>query len=204
MNFSERLKYYRQQRGYTQTDIANKLQMTNQNYNRYETKNVYPRLDIAIKIADILGITINDLIGNNTNNSNEAADIFHLINKWNILLRPEYEIKQINDTFIIHSYDFDTPLSYDEFFNMNKQYNNAIIDPIERKKRDIAINIVEKITKNYSTQIFWKYVLDKVPDEHKDTVNNIFTKYKNAQITERDTENLENILATYVFKPEER
>ena len=67
--FAERLRYYRVRSAYSQKGLAQKLGMTRQNYSRYENKalNVQPTLELLQKMAAVLGIDVNTLIGYQAN-----------------------------------------------------------------------------------------------------------------------------------------
>ena len=56
------LKYYRELSGLTQKALADKLDITVRAYQRYESGEREPKLDILISIADIFCISLDDLI----------------------------------------------------------------------------------------------------------------------------------------------
>jgi transcriptional regulator with XRE-family HTH domain len=61
--FSERLKESRKKAGLTQTEIAEQLGITRPAYTQYETDKTTPNLETASKIADILKISLDYLVG---------------------------------------------------------------------------------------------------------------------------------------------
>ncbi len=61
--FSKNLKYYREVSGITQKTLASKLNITIRSYQRYESGEREPKLDILISIADIFCISLDDLVG---------------------------------------------------------------------------------------------------------------------------------------------
>ena len=61
--FSERLKESRKKAGLTQTEIAEQLGITRPAYTQYETDKTAPNLETASKIADILKISLDYLVG---------------------------------------------------------------------------------------------------------------------------------------------
>lgn len=65
MEFCDNLRRLRKLRNYTQKGMAQKLGMTNQNYNRYEMQNAQPPLPVLKEIANILGVTLDELAGVN-------------------------------------------------------------------------------------------------------------------------------------------
>lgn len=62
-NFAERLKYYREASGLSQAQLALQLGLKPQTYNRYEKKDAKPSILFLKKVASVLGITVNTLIG---------------------------------------------------------------------------------------------------------------------------------------------
>ena len=61
MSFSERLKEERKNAGLTQAQLSKKLGITAQSYSQYETGKRNPKMETQQKIADALGIDIDDL-----------------------------------------------------------------------------------------------------------------------------------------------
>lgn len=61
--FRERLREERKKAGYTQEDMGQKLNMTQSAYAQYETGKTQPSLETAIKIAEILKISLDYLVG---------------------------------------------------------------------------------------------------------------------------------------------
>jgi transcriptional regulator with XRE-family HTH domain len=60
---AETLRELRQSRGLTQARLAELLEVSPRVYNRWETDAVAPRLDTLVKIADILEVTLDELVG---------------------------------------------------------------------------------------------------------------------------------------------
>ena len=56
------LKYWREQKGYTQQSLADKLGVTRQTVTNIETGRQYLSFKLLKEIADVLGITIGVLI----------------------------------------------------------------------------------------------------------------------------------------------
>lgn len=61
--FSERLKDERKKAGLTQEQIAKELGITRPAYTQYETDKTQPSLETARKIADILKVSLDYLVG---------------------------------------------------------------------------------------------------------------------------------------------
>ena len=75
MEFSERLKNLRKQAGFTQVDVANKLGISQQAYASWERGSKKPTQDNLVKIAQILNVSVDYLVGNLYETSDELDDI---------------------------------------------------------------------------------------------------------------------------------
>jgi transcriptional regulator with XRE-family HTH domain len=62
-NFPETLRALRESRGLTQVRLAELIDVSPRVYNRWETSAAAPRLDTLVKIADILNVTLDELVG---------------------------------------------------------------------------------------------------------------------------------------------
>ncbi|NLJ70260.1 MAG: helix-turn-helix transcriptional regulator [Clostridiaceae bacterium] len=65
MSFSENLKKARLNKGYTQQDVADRLNISVQAYSRYETTNQEPGATRLKELSDILNVSIDQLLGLN-------------------------------------------------------------------------------------------------------------------------------------------
>ena len=65
MTFGAKLKNIRISMGLSQEEFAKKLNTTKQVISRYETEQRTPKITIAQEYADVLGISLHDLIDNN-------------------------------------------------------------------------------------------------------------------------------------------
>lgn len=79
MEFSERLKNLRKQAGLTQVDVAGELGISQQAYASWERGTKKPTQENLVKIAQILNVTVDYLVGNSdeeiTNNKLEDIEI---------------------------------------------------------------------------------------------------------------------------------
>lgn len=57
------LKEIRKSRGYTQTELANKMGVTQATFSYWEKENRTPDIHTAVKLADILGVSVDYLLG---------------------------------------------------------------------------------------------------------------------------------------------
>ncbi len=62
MIFSERLKKEREKRGWSQTDLAEKIHVSRQSVSKWETGKNYPGIEVIIDLSDLFGITIDELL----------------------------------------------------------------------------------------------------------------------------------------------
>lgn len=69
MTFGEKLRALRDQKGWTQEQIANKLGTSKQVISRYENNQRSPKLSVAIKYAEILGVSSNYFTDNEDSGS---------------------------------------------------------------------------------------------------------------------------------------
>jgi len=63
VEFAERLKLLREARSLSQTRLAELLEIDPRSYNRWERGGNAPHVDTLIKIADILQVTLDELVG---------------------------------------------------------------------------------------------------------------------------------------------
>lgn len=63
MSISENIKFYRNEKGLTQQELADKIGKSINSVKKYESGYTKPPIDVINKIASVLGISINQLIG---------------------------------------------------------------------------------------------------------------------------------------------
>lgn len=62
MFFHERLKMEREKRNWSQEQLAEKIYVSRQSVSKWETGKNYPSIEIIIKLSDVFGITIDELL----------------------------------------------------------------------------------------------------------------------------------------------
>ncbi|RED56004.1 DNA-binding XRE family transcriptional regulator [Cohnella lupini] len=62
MEFGEKLKSERTKRGWSQEELAEKLFVSRQSVSKWENSQNYPSIEIIIKISDLFGVTIDELL----------------------------------------------------------------------------------------------------------------------------------------------
>ena len=75
MEFSERLKDLRKQAGLTQVDVAERLGVSQQAYASWERGVKKPTQENLVKIAQVLNVSVDYLVGNLEENSDELDNI---------------------------------------------------------------------------------------------------------------------------------
>ena len=75
MEFSERLKDLRRQAGLTQVDVAEKLGISQPAYASWERGVKKPTQENLVKIAQILNVSVDYLVGNSEEKSDELDNI---------------------------------------------------------------------------------------------------------------------------------
>jgi transcriptional regulator with XRE-family HTH domain len=62
MIFSERLKGEREKKGWSQTELAEKIHVSRQSVSKWETAKNYPSIEVIIDLSDLFCITIDELL----------------------------------------------------------------------------------------------------------------------------------------------
>ena len=75
MEFSERLKKLRKDTGLTQVDVASKLGISQQAYASWERGVKKPTQDNLVKIAQVLNVSVDYLVGNSEEKTDELDNI---------------------------------------------------------------------------------------------------------------------------------
>mgnify|MGYP002616395370 FL=1 len=75
MEFSERLKTLRKEAGFTQVDVAEKLGISQPAYASWERGVKKPTQDNLVKIAQILNVSVDYLVGNSQETLGELDNI---------------------------------------------------------------------------------------------------------------------------------
>ncbi|QGQ93895.1 XRE family transcriptional regulator [Paenibacillus psychroresistens] len=62
MIFGEKLKNERKNKGWSQEELAEKLFVSRQSVSKWENDQNYPSIEIIIKVSDLFGVTIDELL----------------------------------------------------------------------------------------------------------------------------------------------
>ena len=63
LNYGEALKYQREIRGLSQSELAQKTGIKQQTISWSETNKGLPNIDFCVQLADFYGITLDELVG---------------------------------------------------------------------------------------------------------------------------------------------
>ena len=63
MTFGERLTMVRKRKGLSQADVGKKININGDAYGRYERSEVRPTIEMAVKIAEALEVSLDYLVG---------------------------------------------------------------------------------------------------------------------------------------------
>jgi len=70
MNISEKIKKLRQEKGWSQTQLAKKLNTQSQNISRYERGVFTPSTEALTKFAEVFGVSVDYLLNEEVENAN--------------------------------------------------------------------------------------------------------------------------------------
>lgn len=133
--FSERLKELRKKRGYTQSELAEYMNMRQGSYTKWETGMTEPRIENLIKLADILNTTTDFLLGTTNidfgNDSKVYEEYKELLSQ-----NKKEEIKERYD----HSFEFFIKA-------VAKQLNISVEEALDKIIQNIGNNLETTETK---------------------------------------------------------
>ncbi len=148
MSFQENLRYYRERAGYKQAkEFAKTLDISYTTYTSYENQGREPKYNTLCKIADLLNVSIDELLGrkNNILGMNEDERLKKEINE--ILLSSNDKFLRLvainKDDIIFSIYD-----DNDKFIQNTYAPKKDFINRINSLKTSIKKEINEKIYNN--------------------------------------------------------
>lgn len=128
MDFKDRLRYYREQRGYSSDELAKLLDIPYTTLKGYENAGREPKYNILVKIADILNVSLDDLLGRTP--ADEDEKLLNLLD--DILLLDKKKCITIDSYTKEHIYFYiGTNFKYGKI-EINKK---CIIDCINKSKQ---------------------------------------------------------------------
>jgi transcriptional regulator with XRE-family HTH domain len=109
MTIAERIRLYRQQKEFSQSELAEKSQVNNKSLSRYELGSSIPPADALKNIADALGVSSDALL----NDDNVSVKDKDLLEKFEVIQEMNEEDKIIVNRFLdLTIRDFKTKQAY--------------------------------------------------------------------------------------------
>ena len=81
--FGENLKTLRKQKGFTQEELATRLHVVRQTISKWEKNISVPDADTLIRLAEILEVSVSELLGAKIENENTASDVAEQLSRIN-------------------------------------------------------------------------------------------------------------------------
>lgn len=81
--FGNRLSALRQERGYSQFQLASLVHVSDKAVSKWETGSATPRMNTGKKLAAVLGVDLDDLFGQNERNSSAGGYVMNKELLWN-------------------------------------------------------------------------------------------------------------------------
>lgn len=188
MSFQENLRYYREKAGYKQAkDFAEALNIPYSTYTGYEVRNREPKYETLCRIADLLQVSTDDLLGRTTNILGNDEDN-RLIERINDILSTDInnldiELNKIDDKYIY--FEFKNKLDLKEQIKLmidkkNFIKNLNIIDDYFKNQKNIFIknSLILLLFKGYEgySDCLFKILKSNVSENKKfDTEGAILT-----------------------------
>ena len=174
MSFQENLRYYREKAGYKQAkEFAKILNISYTTYTSYENQGREPKYNTLCKIADILQVSTDDLLGRTTNiiGNNEDERLKKTIQE---LIYPCISIADISIDDITEN-----NIKFTIMFSSKTTATASI-------SKDKIINTINKLNQKYfykKQKYFQNYitatVVSTISNNLKDKLNNMLDKVKN-------------------------
>ena len=81
--FGENLKTLRKQKGFSQEELATRLHVVRQTISKWEKNLSVPDVDTLIRLAEILEVSVSELLGAKIENGNTASDVAEQLSRIN-------------------------------------------------------------------------------------------------------------------------
>lgn len=188
MSFQENLKHYREKAGYkTAKEFADILSVPYPTYAAYENKNSEPKYEMLCKIADLLQVSTDDLLGRTTNilGNNEDEELEKIIaeslKKGNCEL---LKLSKIETDFVFFNFD-----NLIKNFKIDKKF---ILDNLNKIKSTSLEN-----EKNFRSR-FFKFIQDTILITFGEQQINSFQKLIDNATNTKTKKQLEDDLSKQV------
>lgn len=81
--FSENLKTFRKQKGFSQEELASRLHVVRQTISKWEKNLSVPDADTLIRLAEILEVSVSELLGSKIGTENVPNDVAEQLSRIN-------------------------------------------------------------------------------------------------------------------------
>ena len=81
--FGENLKTLRKQKGFSQEELATRLHVVRQTISKWEKNLSVPDADTLIRLAEVLEVSVSELLGAQIENENAASDVAEQLSRIN-------------------------------------------------------------------------------------------------------------------------
>ena len=81
--FGENLKTLRKQKGFSQEELATRLHVVRQTISKWEKNLSVPDADTFIRLAEVLEVSVSELLGAKIENENAASDVAEQLSRIN-------------------------------------------------------------------------------------------------------------------------
>ena len=81
--FGENLKTLRRQKGFSQEELATRLHVVRQTISKWEKNLSVPDADTLIRLAEVLEVSVSELLGAKIENENAASDVAEQLSRIN-------------------------------------------------------------------------------------------------------------------------
>lgn len=81
--FSENLKTLRKQKGFSQEELATRLHVVRQTISKWEKNLSVPDADTLTRLAEILEVSVSELLGTKIENENTTSDVAEQLSRIN-------------------------------------------------------------------------------------------------------------------------
>lgn len=135
MGFQENLKYYREKAGYkTAKELADVLKLPYNTYAGYESKGQEPKYNTLCKIADLLNVSTDELLGAKEKKYT-AKDLERLAIRNRIMLEVEKQEQQWGEEKDLSSFQW-ISLIGEEFGETVQAVNDVYLNISEKRKTE--------------------------------------------------------------------
>lgn len=126
MNFSEKVRSLRMKNGFSQEDLAEKLDISRQTVSKWEAGNSFPEIEKLIALSDLFQVSIDYLLRDKQINVNSSEDIDRMIIQF---LGSSYKMADISHQLV-------------------KIMEDGIIDENEKIQMEHIICTLDKVSEN--------------------------------------------------------